>query len=111
MLPKVITEPARENIQLKFISRSCFGQKMQEEAELTFLWLHSVEIRVKFFDDVRSVFNGLFRYVALPLPEAELKGGGGECFILCFADGEEKKNPSTPCSCWPLCGPPPRCRL
>lgn len=46
---------------------------MQEDTEMTFLGLHGAEIRVKFFDNVWSVFNGLFCHVALPLPEAKLE--------------------------------------
>lgn len=45
---------------------------MQENTEITFVGLHSAEIRVKFFDNVWSVFDGLFCNIALPLPEAKL---------------------------------------
>lgn len=31
--------------------------------------------------------------------------------ILSFTERTKKKNPGPPCSCWPLCGPPPHCRL
>lgn len=70
MLPKVTTDPVRHikvhlKIHLKF--------KMQEDTEMTFLGLHGAEIRVKFFDNVRSVFYGLFCHVTLPLPEAKLE--------------------------------------
>lgn len=71
--------------------------------------LYSSEIRVKFFDNVWSVFDGLFCHVALPLPEAKLKKYVH--VILSFTERKKKKNPGPLCSCWPPCGPPPHCRL
>lgn len=87
-----------------------FCWQNKQKNMITFTGLYSPEIRVKFFDNIWSVFDGLFCHVAHPLPEAKLKIYMH--VILSFTEWKKKKkNSGPPCSYWPPCGPPPHCRL
>lgn len=57
------------------LSRNCMQvlQLNWIKEKKTFSRLNNAQIRVELFDDVWSVLNRPFRYIALPLSEAKLK--------------------------------------